>query len=137
MMLLCRYVPEAQGFMYQAGRWWQTNPKAENLTNLPDGYYEQLIPARPWIGYDAMLKGNIPMYRKEGPSGLEYDDHSMSEDLTIKRRVSAMQVGLDFGLTPSAVFGQKIQNGRWHILREIVTFDMGLERFAHLLKIQN
>ena len=27
-----------------------------------------------------------------------------------------------------------MQNGRWHILREIVTFDMGLERFAHLLK---
>ena len=43
-----------------------------------------------------------------------------------------MQVGLDFGLTPSAVFGQKMQNGRWHIL-EIVTFDMGLEH-AHLLK---
>ena len=25
-------MPEAPGYMYQAGKWWQTNPKAENLT---------------------------------------------------------------------------------------------------------
>lgn len=28
-------MPEAQGYTHQAGRWWQTNPKAENLKNLP------------------------------------------------------------------------------------------------------
>ena len=44
-----------------------------------------------------------------------------------------VHIGLDFGLTPAAVFGQKMPNGRWHIVHELVAFDMGLERFAHHL----
>jgi hypothetical protein len=36
-------------------------------------------------------------------------------------------------LTPAAVVGQRYANGRWVILDEIVTFDMGLERFGNLL----
>jgi len=41
---------------------------------------------------------------------------------------------LDFGLTPAAVFAQRMKNGRWHILHELVTFEMGLERFCSMLK---
>ncbi len=41
-----------------------------------------------------------------------------------------IQVGLDFGLTPAATIGQRLPNGRWVIHQEIVTFDMGLERFG-------
>jgi hypothetical protein len=37
-----------------------------------------------------------------------------------------VHIGLDFGLTPAAVFGQKMQNGRWHVVHELVAFDMGL-----------
>jgi len=31
-----------------------------------------------------------------------------------------VHIGLDFGLTPAAVFGQKMSNGRWHIVHELV-----------------
>ena len=126
-------MPEAQGFMYQAGKWWQTNPKAENLDNLPVGYYEQLVPGKTLDWIRCYAEGKYSYVQEGRPVWPEYDDHSMSDDLTIQEGIP-VQVGLDFGLTPSAVFGQKMQNGRWHILREIVTFDMGLERFAHLLK---
>ena len=34
-------------------------------------------------------------------------------------------VGLDFGLTPAAVFGQITVNGQWRWLDELVTEDMG------------
>ena len=44
-----------------------------------------------------------------------------------------IQVGVDFGLTPAAIFGQRLKNGRWVILHELVTFDMGLERFGTML----
>jgi hypothetical protein len=47
-----------------------------------------------------------------------------------------IQVGVDFGLTPAAVFGQRLSNGRWVVLDELVTFDMGLERFGTLLKTE-
>ena len=36
-------MPEAQGFVHSVSKWWQTNDKAENLNNLPVGYYEQLL----------------------------------------------------------------------------------------------
>ena len=44
-----------------------------------------------------------------------------------------MYVGIDFGLTPAAVFGQKVR-GRWLIQSEIVAIDMGVVRFAELLR---
>ena len=47
-----------------------------------------------------------------------------------------MQIGLDFGLTPAAVFGQRTVSGQWRIIHELVTFDMGLERFGNQLKAE-
>mgnify|MGYP006220039513 FL=1 len=73
-------------------------------------------------------------YVQEGrPVWSEYDDSTMSDDLMVDENIP-VQVGLDFGLTPSAVFGQRMPSGAWHILHEIVTFDMGLDRFTNILK---
>ena len=43
-------------------------------------------------------------------------------------------IGIDFGLTPAAVFGQRTDKGRWNILNELVCFDMGVMRFSELLR---
>ena len=56
----------------------------------------------------------------------EYTDSLMSEEIEYLPEYP-VQIGLDFGLTPAAVFGQRLDNGRWHVLHELVTFDMGLE----------
>ncbi len=69
-------------------------------------------------------------YVQEGrPVWPEYDDASMSGDTEVEPGVP-IQIGLDFGLTPAATIGQRLPNGRWLIHHEIVTFDMGLERFG-------
>ncbi|HET8729232.1 MAG TPA: hypothetical protein VFO41_17155 [Alphaproteobacteria bacterium] len=44
-----------------------------------------------------------------------------------------IRVGLDFGLTPAAVFGQRAANGQWRLLAELVPADMGTLRFAERL----
>lgn len=44
-----------------------------------------------------------------------------------------LHVGLDFGLTPAATFGQRSPSGRWAIVGELATDDMGIERFGELL----
>ncbi len=44
-----------------------------------------------------------------------------------------VHVGLDFGLTPAAVFGQRDYSGQWRVLYELVMFDIGLERFGQML----
>jgi hypothetical protein len=74
-------------------------------------------------------------YVQEGkPVMNEYDDSIMSEDGLEPDISVPLQVGVDFGLTPAAIFGQKLRNGRWIILHELVTFDMGLERFGAMLR---
>jgi hypothetical protein len=42
-------------------------------------------------------------------------------------------VGIDFGLTPAAIYGQRIFD-RWFILGELVARDMGARRFARILR---
>jgi hypothetical protein len=43
-------------------------------------------------------------------------------------------VGIDFGLTPAAAFVQHLPSGRWHVIDELVTEDMGASQFADMLK---
>jgi len=69
-------------------------------------------------------------YVQEGrPVWPEYDDSIMSGDTVVDPSVP-IQIGLDFGLTPAATIGQRLPSGQWVIHKEIVTFDMGLERFG-------
>jgi hypothetical protein len=122
-------MPEANDHVFAAAKWWKINPKAENLNNLPSGYYLQMLGGKTldWIRCYA---GGEYVYVQEGrPVWPEYDDSIMSGDTDIDPSVP-IQVGLDFGLTPAATIGQRLPNGRWVIHQEIVTFDMGLERFG-------
>jgi len=43
-------------------------------------------------------------------------------------------IGADWGLTPSAVFGQIDVEGRWHILGEYITEDCAADEFGRLLR---
>ena len=64
-------------------------------------------------------------YVQEGrPVTPEFDDSSMTEDCEILDGVP-VQIGLDFGLTPAALFAQRDHKGVWRVIHEIVTYDMG------------
>ncbi len=126
-------MPEAQGFIHQSGRWWRTNPKAENIKNLPTGYYEQLLGGKNLDWIQCYAQGKYTFVQEGRPVWPEYNDSLMAEDLEANPELP-VHVGLDFGLTPAAIFAQKMRNGRWHVLHELVTFDMGLNRFAEMLK---
>ena len=124
--------PEANDHIFSASKWWKINPKAENINNLPAGYYLQMLGGKnlDWIKCYA---GGEYVYVQEGrPVWPEYEDSTMSDDVEVDLNVP-IQIGLDFGLTPAATVGQRLPNGRWIILQEIVTFDMGLERFGQQL----
>ena len=62
------------------------------------------------------------------------DTHVAKEPIPIADGMD-VYVGIDFGLTPAATFGQKIR-GRWLIQRELVAFDMGIVRFAEMLRME-
>tara|TARA_R100001129_G_scaffold164232_1_gene130271 strand:+ start:2125 stop:3651 length:1527 start_codon:yes stop_codon:yes gene_type:complete len=128
--------PEFNGFVQSAGKWWMTNPVAENIHNLPDGYYEQLVGGKNLDWIRCYAKGEYT-YVQEGKSITpEYDDDLMTVDGLQYDPSLPVQIGLDFGLTPAACFGQRHPSGQWRILHELVTFDMGLERFCNSLKAE-
>ena len=60
------------------------------------------------------------------------DVHVAKSDIAIVPQ-STVYVGIDFGLTPACVFGQKLR-GRWLIIDELVAEDMGILRFSDLMK---
>ena len=124
--------PEANDHIFSGGRWWKINSKAENVGNLPAGYYMQMLGGKNLDWIKCYAEGKYTYVQEGRPVWPEYDDSSMSGEVDYDPELP-LQVGLDFGLTPAAVVGQRLNNGRWIVLDEIVTFDMGLERFGQQL----
>lgn len=109
------------------------DPKAENLENLPLGYYVKAMAGKTedWI---KVYVHNCYGYVKEGkPVIPEYRDNLHCKPFTFNARLG-IWIGLDFGLTPAALIGQQTPLAQWRIDSEICTGDMGAVRFAELLK---
>ena len=107
---------------------------AENQANMMKSYYPNLIQGKTksWIDVYVMNRlGHIqdgkPVYPMFAP-----DVHVASEEIPIAAGLP-VYVGVDFGLTPAAVFGQKVR-GRWLLQSEIVAIDMGIVRFAEVMR---
>lgn len=114
---------------------WVENPKAENLGNLPDGYYINGMQgkAEDWIKVNLANEYGFVMSGK--PVHPQYVDsiHCAKEPLEPVAGIQII-VGLDFGRTPAAVFMQKLPIGRWQVFDEFVTTDTSAARFAPELK---
>lgn len=124
--------PQHHGFIHAAGKWWKLNTEAENINNLPKGYYLQMLPGKTLDWIRCYAAGQYTLVQEGRPVWPEYDDNSMSGETELNKDVP-IQIGLDFGLTPAAIIGQKLPSGQWLVHDEIVTFDMGLERFGQQL----
>ena len=110
------------------------NKGAENKSNILATYYPNLIrgKTKSWIDVYVMNKlGSIQEGKPVYPQFVS-ETHIAEEEIPIAIGVP-LYVGIDFGLTPAAVFGQKVR-GRWLIQSEIVAIDMGIVRFAELLR---
>lgn len=113
---------------------YKMNPARENQKGIKDAYYQNLITGKSpnWINvyvcnqYGALSDGK-PVY--------PLFDRSLhvAPDALVPVAGITTYVGIDFGLTPSAVFGQNVR-GRWVLLRELVAVDMGIVRFSELLR---
>ncbi len=107
-------------------------PEAENLQNLEKGYYQLLSinKSKDWVRvyvegeYGFVIEGRpvYPMYRDSTHARVVEADDNLP-----------LLIGVDLGLTPAAVIGQRHPNGQWRILDEFVTEDCGLVRFAESL----
>jgi len=113
---------------------YDPNISCENKNNLTPDYYSNIIKGKTkgWIDVYVMNKlGSLEDGKPVYPSWNQ-EAHLSKEDL--EAGPMTVFIGIDFGLTPAAVFGQKLPNGKWLILQELVCFDMGIARFSELLK---
>ena len=110
---------------------WIPNPAAENVQNLPPGYYTigQQNKSTEWIAvnlaneYGSVHDGKA-IYQEQWSDSLHTSDSiELIEDWPIV-------IGMDFGLTPSAIIGQETPRGAIHILEELVSEGMGIQQFS-------
>ncbi len=113
---------------------WETNVEAENLVNLEKDFYETRAAGKS-RDHILVYYANQYGFVKEGkPVYPEYNDGvHCSPDILAPIPGRTIYVGIDFGLTPAAVFGQKTVSGQWRWIDELVTEDMGAVRFAEIL----
>ena len=107
---------------------------AENLSNLPDGYYDIQGRSEEYIrvyidGEYGLSSAGQPIYKYFRP-----DYHMANETLEpVINGIRPVIVGMDLGLTPAAGIGQSDPRGRALIFDEAVSFDMGIQRFARTI----
>ena len=110
---------------------------AENLQYLPNRYYERMALGKDeaWIdiyvngqfGFDNTGKAIHPMFRQQlhvADKPLEYIPGQ------------TILFGADYGLTPACAFAQEMPSGQVRVIAEIVTEDMGADRFGDLVAQQ-
>ena len=112
-----------------AGGKYYLNLGAENLGNLPAGYYENLIKDKS----DDFIRVNVlAQYgRSRGgkPVHPEFDRQvHVAKNLLVPNRDLVLLLCADFGATPAMALKQQDAFGRVLTLDDIACFDMGLER---------
>lgn len=113
------------------------SPQAENLANLPPGYYEAQMAGQPDWYVRRFIRNEFGFSRDGRPVYAEWNDqlHVAGEDLVADRRLP-VHVGCDAGGTPAAVVAQRMPSGQWRLLDELVAEEhasMGAKRFGGLL----
>lgn len=109
-------------------------PGAENLHNLIPGYYARAKAGKTQQWIDVYINGKYGYVQDGTPVFPDYNDaiHSRADLEPIPG--IKIQVGLDFGLSPAAIFGQRSDQGQWRIYSEIVGEGMNLYQFAAEIK---
>jgi hypothetical protein len=110
------------------------SPYAENIENLPEGYYDTQGRSEEYIrvfidGEYGLSSNGQPVYQYFRP------DYHMAAT-TLRPIVNGNRpviVGMDLGLTPAAVIGQQDPRGRALVYDELVSFDMGIQRFVRTM----
>ena len=118
----------------RVGEKWEPNPDAENRNHLPVEYYSRMLAGQSedWI---RVYLGNEFGYAIDGRVVYpEWSDstHVAPEPLAPIEGLP-IHIGLDFGLTPAAIIGQRTARGQWRIIDELIAEDMGVVRFSELL----
>lgn len=110
------------------------SPDAENLPNLRTGYYQFASVGKDEDYLKVYIHGEYGFVAEGRPVWPMYRHHLHASNEVIEPVAGVpLLIGADLGLTPAAVIGQRLADGRWLTIDELVTDDCGTIRFADLL----
>lgn len=112
------------------------NPRAENLQNLPKGYYEGQIAGQPEWFIRRMILNQWGASRDGAPVYPEFTDAVHVAPRPLKPVAGLpLRIGADAGLKAAAVILQQMPNGQWRGLDELVApaTGWGAQRFGAAL----
>ncbi|MEJ2655590.1 MAG: hypothetical protein P8012_00130 [Desulfobacterales bacterium] len=131
-----QFFDQPGGLIERGGKFF-ANPKAENLENLPDDFYLMRMVGKSKDHIRVYYCNQYGFVIDGMPVHPDYVDatHCPGEEIN-PAKGRAVIVGIDFGLTPAATFGQQLVNGRWVVFDELVTERMGADNFGRELKLK-
>lgn len=107
------------------------SPDAENKSNLPRNYYENLQAGKTPLWVEVYVHGRYGSVMDGKPVYPEYNDaiHCAKEPL---RPILGLPLvlGFDFGLTPAAIIGQLTPRGQIRLIEELIGTDIGIGNFC-------
>ena len=109
------------------------NPEAENLANLVPGYYLKAMAGKKddWIKVYIRNEYHFVMDGKAVYDSYYDNIHTVAHQYN---PAWPLHIGLDFGLTPAAVFAQRHPMGQTRILSELCATRLGAKSFAREIK---
>jgi hypothetical protein len=108
---------------------------AENIRHLPRNYYENMLHGKTQEWVNIYVHGKYGFVAEGKAVYPEYnDDTHYIDDVYVADSTKTVYIGIDFGLTPAALFGQITSSGAMVLFDELVTFDMGAVSFGKLLR---
>jgi hypothetical protein len=120
--------PEGFSFFQQPSG---DSDEAENLPNLPKGYYERISAGKDPDWVKVYVRGQYGFLVEGRPVFQSFRDRAhVSPEIIVPNKEAPLLIGVDFGLTPAAAIGQLSVDGRWALVDEYCTEDMGITRFA-------
>lgn len=109
-------------------------PEAENVPNLPANYYGRIAAGKDDDWLKVYVRGEYGFVTEGKPVFLSFRDATHTAPAPIEPHPGfALMLGVDFGLTPAAVIGQHLPDGRWLIVDELVADNSGILRFGEAL----
>lgn len=108
---------------------------AENIKNLPTGYYQRLMAGKTQMWIDVYVHGKYGTVQDGKKVYPEYNDQiHCSSSILLPYKMLPILVSFDYGLTPAAVFQQMTPRGQYRVIDELVAKDMGIRRFGEIVR---
>lgn len=121
---------QPEGLIKDENDKWKDNPDADNKKHLDKNYYlnmtygvtQEFINVYCLGHYGTVLSG-----KKIYP---EYNDDMHSVESLLIDDALPLYIGMDFGLTPAAVFVQETKFGTFNIVHELTSESLGIKQFV-------